>query len=209
MLTLATVISALSGGLAGAILTLGGQGLIRFRNRPRPAIRFLDSVPGCVVNTPAWLMDEQDKPLKDENGNIRIVQQRYLRLRIENTGRMLAQNTAVCVTEIIFRAGGAGVRTFAEEVFDLKLALTRDRAIFNLPAGGHRLVDLVHTQQEPGQQVQLGFDFVRGSARLNTMGFGIGQYEMTVFVAAENCLSVTGRVRWSWDGTLDGLMIIP
>jgi hypothetical protein len=54
----------------------------------------------------------------------------------------------------------------------------------------------------------LFFDFVRGAGRLRMLGYGSGRYEMTVFVAAENCQSTTGRVRWSFDGTLNGLTIL-
>jgi hypothetical protein len=201
------ILSVLTGGLAGAILTLTGQFFIRLWGRPRLAIRFAKDEPGCAVNTPAWLLDESGKPLRNQNGDIRTAQTRYLRLHLNNRGRTFAQNTSVCITRIDFRASGAGAHTFAEEVFDLKLSLTGDRAVFNLAALGHRFIDVVHTQQEQGKQAELHFDFLRGAARLGLLGYGPGQYEMTVFVAAENCKSEMDRVRWSWDGTLNGLTI--
>jgi hypothetical protein len=207
MLSTATILTALTGGLAGAFITLGGQALIRYRNRPRPEILFSANVRGCVVNTPAWREDQQGNILNDPEGNPRVFQQRYLRIRIDNIGRAFAQNASVSVTRISFQSAGQDTAHFAEEVFDLKLALTKDKAIFNIPAGGHRFVDLIHSEQE-GQHIKLVFDFVVSAARLNLLGFGVGRYAMTVFVAAENCQSVTSHIRWSWDGTLNGLEIV-
>jgi hypothetical protein len=194
------------GGLIGAIATLGLQAFGRFRNRPILGICFLDNEPGCAVTTPGWRTDAQGALLRDAQGNPRIVQQRYLRLKIVNSGETFAQNTSVCVTRITFRGAGAGAVNFEEEVFELKLALTRDRTLF-LASKGHRFVDLAHTQQEAAQPVELVIDFVNSAARLGLLGFGIGQYELNVFVAAENAQSVSGRVRWSWNGTLNGLTI--
>jgi hypothetical protein len=210
VLTLTNIISVLSGGLAGAFITLGGQAIIRFRNRPRPVVVFSEGEPGCVITTPGYLVDPQGNTINDEQGNPRTVQQKYLRLKIKNIGRTFAQNTSVFITEISYRAEGAQTRTFSEEVLELKLALAGDKSVFNLAAGGHRYVDVVHTQQGPGQAaVALIFDFVRGAVRLNLMGYGPGQYEMTIFVAAENCQSVRRIIRWSWNGTLNGLVIHP
>jgi hypothetical protein len=83
-----------------------------------------------------------------------------------------------------------------------------NRSTFNLAAGGHQFVDLVHAEEEQGQPLSLTFDFVRSAARLNRLGYGLGEYKMTVFVAAENCQSIARTVRWSFDGTLRGLTIL-
>ena len=131
------------------------------------------------------------------------VEQLYLRLKIQNEGRTFAKNASVCVTRIGFRAPGAGERVFAEEVCDLKLAQS-SRAVFNLASGGHRFVDLVHATQR-GQSVGLAFDFVEVPIRLIRLGFGSGDYEMEVVATAENAKSVSHLIKWSWNGTLDGL----
>jgi len=131
------------------------------------------------------------------------VEQLYLRLKIQNEGRTFAKNVSVCVMRIGFRAHGAGERVFAEEVFDLKLVLS-GRAVFNLASGGHRFVDLVHATQSE-QAVGLTFDFVESPIRLVLLGFGSGDYEMDVVATAENAKSVLHLIKWSWDGTLQGL----
>ena len=101
---------------------------------------------------------------------------------------------------------GAGPQNlFAEEVLDLGLALTGER-VFNLAAEGHQFVDLVHTQTVGQQAAALLFDFERGPARLAQRGFGVGTW-FTIFVSAENANSLRTEARWSWDGTLDGLVI--
>jgi hypothetical protein len=189
--------ATLTGGLAGSVLTLGGQALVRHCARPRLQIRFGADLSGCIVNTP-------------EDGGQQNIQQRYLRLRIENVGRTFAKNTSVCVTRIDFTAAGTGTHTFSEEVNELRLSRSdaATPSTFNLAAGGHQFVDLVHTQQEQGKAVVLIFDFFRAAGRLTRLGYGPGQYQMTVFVAAENCQSVTRTVKWSFDGTLRGLTII-
>jgi len=130
-----------------------------------------------------------------------------MRLKIANRGKTFGKNASVCVTRVSYQRLGAGQQIFAEEVFDLKLALTGHRTVFNLASGGHRFIDLVHTSQLPGQPVGLAFDFVTGAVRLALLGFGKGQYEMKVFLTAENAQSVTGDLKWSWNGTLNGLNI--
>lgn len=187
-------LTALTGGLAGALITLGLQALGRYWNRPILKIVFQNDEPGCAVTTPGVY--------KDPQGNLHTVQQKYLRLKITNQGNTFAKNTSVCVTEINY-----GAVAFAEEVFDLKLAQTGNQAIFNLAPKGHRFVDLVHATQESGGPVTLGFDFVTGAIRLALLPFGSGQYEMKVFATAENAKSVSGGFNWSWDDTLNSLRI--
>jgi hypothetical protein len=197
----------LSGGLAGAILTLGVQSFVRYRNRPRLGISFYADDPGCTVNTPGYLVNGDGALATDGDGNPRIVQQRYLRIKIRNFGRSFARDVIAYVTRISYRPVDGQEQVFAEEVFDLKLALTGKQSVFNLAPDSHRFVDLVHSQQERNQAVGLGFDFVIGAVRLGLLGFGVGQYEMRMFVAADNGQSVSDTLRFSWDGTLNGLTI--
>jgi hypothetical protein len=205
MTNIAFWLPALTGGLAGAFLTLFGNRLISWRNRPIIEVVFDNEEPGCSVATPAWLVDRKGEVLTDERGNPRTMQQHYLRLKIKNVGNSAAKDVSVCVLHIAYRAGGTGERTFAEEVFDLKLSLTGDRSVFNLASRGHRFVDFVHVQQEGKRSTELAFDFVKGALRLTEMGFGRGAYEMKAFVSAENAGSIERDLRWSWNGTLGTL----
>ena len=201
-------IAALTGGLAGAILTLFGNWFLTWRNRPILQIDFNEKEPpGCSVTTPAFLRENQGEPLRDELGNPRKFQQHYLRPKVKNIGKTFAKNVSVCVPHISYRKGGAGERIFAEEVFDLKLALA-GRPVFNLASHGHRFVDLVHVQQEAGRKIELAFDFVGSAVRLQDMEFASGTYEMKVFVSAENANAVEYDLSWSWNGTLDTLKCV-
>jgi hypothetical protein len=144
----------------------------------------------------------------DASGNPVVLKQVYLRLRIENRGKTFAKNTSVCVTKIDYHRQGAPRASFEEEVLDLKLALTGNRAVFNLASGGHRFVDLIHTSQAPGQAaVVLAFDFMEQPSRLDLVGFDRGKYKLKVFATAENAKSQSEEVEFSWDGTLDGLTV--
>jgi hypothetical protein len=183
------LVSALTGGLAA----LGAQWLQRHWVRPILVIVFNRNEIGCRVHTPAVQVGEG-------TGVGPVAEQLYLRLKIKNEGRTFARNASVCVTRIGFHAHGVGERTFAEEVFDLKLALS-GRAVFNLASGGHRFVDLVHATQNG----RLAFDFVESPIRLAILGFGSGDYEIDVVATAENATSVSRLIKWSWDGTLHGL----
>jgi hypothetical protein len=109
------------------------------------------------------------------------------------------------VPRISYRKGGSGQMAFAEEVFDLKLSLTKDTSTFNLASNGHRFVDLVHVQTGTSGEINFAFDFVVGALRLRDMGFGLGFYDMKVFVSAHNATSHEYDVRWSWGGTLETL----
>jgi hypothetical protein len=147
MPTYALWITALTGGLAGALLTLLGQSFLRRWNRPILEIVFRNE-PGCIVPIEGWLLDKATGiPLKDPNGNLRGGKAQYLRLKIENRGKTFAKNASVCVTKVTYSAAGTGEKTFAEEVFELSLAPTAGNPmVFNLAACGHRFVDFVHTE---------------------------------------------------------------
>jgi hypothetical protein len=136
-----------------------------------------------------------------------LAQQVYLRLRIENRGLTFAKNVSVYVTRIEYAPQQGGAQNvFDEEVLSYGLAPTGE-TVFNLAAGAHRYVDLVHTQESLGQ-LRLHFDFKNGGPiRLMERGFREGNYWYTVFVAAENAASASAEASWSWDGTLDGLRI--
>jgi hypothetical protein len=145
-------------------------------------------------------------------------------LKIKNEGKSVATNVSVCVSEIVFTAAGTGSREFREEVFDLHLANTRDRTVFNLAAGGHRFIDLVHTsvcKPLPGVsalppelfpqvncEARRDFDFLAAPVRLADLNFTRGQYRVKVFVSADNAKSSMYEFEFAWDGTLHGLQIV-
>jgi hypothetical protein len=201
-------ITGLTGGLAGALLTLFGQALWRWWNRPILEIVFRDE-PGCIVPVEGWLLDKSTlTPLKNSLGNTRRGKFRYLRLKIENRGKTFAKNVSVCVTQITYRAAGTGEQTFEEEVFELGLAPTAgNRFVFNLAAGGHRFVDFVHTLLDDENNLELVFDFGEGAHRLASLNLGSGNYVVKVFASAENAESITRDLHWSYGKTIDSLRI--
>lgn len=197
--------SVFFGGLAGSLLTLGGQAACRYWKRPILEIK--QNEKGCRVETPAWVVDNKGDVVTGPDGKPLKVEQVYLRLKIKNRGRTFARNASVCVTDITYERDGTGQRLFSEEVLDPKLSLIGHRALLNLASGAHRFVDLVHTEERAGHPVALKFDFIAWPFRMEALGFSHGHYEFTVFVVAENAQSNSSKVKWSWDGTLKGLKI--
>jgi endonuclease YncB( thermonuclease family) len=188
-------VAALLGGLAGALFTLGLQAFWNWWHRPILTLNFDDAVPGCRVETPAIARDRT------------TVQQVHLRLRIRNRGRTFARNVSVNITEIGFDSATTGEQAFDEEVLEPRMALTADRAIFNLASEGHRFVDIAHAVQASFGPAALALDLGITPVRLQLLGFQAGDYRMRVFVAAENADSIPQEVRFAWNGTLQGLTI--
>jgi hypothetical protein len=215
---LPTLTALFTGGLAGALLNQLWQWIVGRVRRPTLALAFSDNVPGCEIETPAFLLNAQKIIVADG-------EQRYLRLRIANTGRIAAQNVNISLTNVSYTVPGAGNVEFAEEVFDLKLSLTDDKTVFNLAAGAHRFVDLVHTatytarpvsgptvgvtipQPLAGCQAVYDFDFLQSPLRLQNRGFSRGRYLATIFASADNAASLAQQISWSWDETLRGVRI--
>jgi hypothetical protein len=203
------VITALTGGLAGALLTLFGQALCRWWNRPLLEIVFGNETRGCVVPVEGWIADkETGVPIKNSNGNLRRGKMKYLRLKVENRGKTFAKNVSLCVTQITYKAAGRGESRFEEEVFELSLAPTAGNPyVFNLAAQGHRFMDLVHTSLDDQNNLELVFDFGKGAHRLAGLNMGSGDYDAKVFASAENARSIVRNVHWSYGNTLDSLTI--
>jgi hypothetical protein len=202
-------ITALTGGLAGALLTLLGRSLLHWWNRPILEIVFRDEA-GCIVPIrDAWVLDkDKGTPRKDKLGNPRRGNFQYLRLKIEDRGKTFAKNASVCVTQITYEAAGTGKKSFAEEVFELSLAPTAgNRLVFNLAAGGHRFMDFVHTEPDDENQLKLVFDFGPGTWRLDPLNLGAGSYVVTVFASAANAQSIKRDLHWSCGKTWDSLKI--
>jgi hypothetical protein len=202
-------IPALSGGLAGALLTLFGQSAVRWWNRPILSIVFREE-PGCSVPMDGWMVNKSSgEPLLDPARNPRRAKMHYLRLRIENRGNTFAKNISVCVTQISCRASGTGDKSFAEEVFELSVAQTAGNTlVFNLPSGGHRFIDFVHTSLDDTNCLELIFDFGKATHRLASLNFGSGRYKVKVFASAENAASLAHDLHWSFGGSVDSLKIL-
>jgi hypothetical protein len=200
------IVSALTGGLAGSTLTLLIQSYLRWRSRPILEIVFQSGEPGCDVKTHGFRVDNDGDFILHEGQRIEV-QQRYLRLKLKNSGRTFAENCSVCITEIEFGAPGQGRRVFEEEILDLGLALSGS-TVFNLAAGGHRFLDLARTHDDPLQGHSFGVNAAKVPVRLGPELYGAGRYRMKVFVAANNASSVSREIEWSYDGPAGGLRII-
>jgi hypothetical protein len=76
--------------------------------------------------------------IADSEGNRISGQTKYLRLKIKNRGKTFAKNVSLCVTQVTYKSGGVGEKTFPEEVFELRLAQTEtvNPFVFNLTADG-------------------------------------------------------------------------
>jgi hypothetical protein len=185
----------LSGGLAGALFSH----FIGWWRRPRLKLSFQSDVAGCAVDTPAYG--------EDEGGQTIEVDQRYLRLKVENRGRTSARGVNVCVTKIEFYSPAEDTFLFDEEVLDLPVALY-GRNVFDLPRRGHRFMDVFAVE---ANAAGLGwrFGFVAPPLRLYRRAYGPGHYFVTVFASANNARSVVRRFQWYWDGTHRGAMVPP
>jgi len=185
----------LTGGLAGAALTLIVQALIRWWTRPQIEIVFANKEPGCLVDT-------------NIPGGTKDVY-RYIRIKVKNTGNSTAFGVFLCTTKLSFISTGTGSRAFRDEVFDL--GVVGKQAPFLLAPGAHRYVDLGHTFLNEANGTT-SFDYAFKDwrpARLERLGIGTqsGTYKMEIFVSAENAKSVQGIAEWSWDGGFPGLDI--
>lgn len=166
-----------TGGLAGATLTIIYQWLRQSWLKPRLEILFANKEPGCRVDT------------NIVGGTQNVA--RYLRLKVKNSGRSTAHDVSVCVTKLTFTAPGAGSHTFRDDVLDLKLTLTPDTLRFRLAPCAHRYIDLAHTDRS-GQGANFIYDFAglipARLERLRQQGvFGTqaGEFGAEIFVSAE------------------------
>jgi hypothetical protein len=112
----------------------------------------------------ALIASKKNGPLiADSKGNRISGQTKYLRLKIKNRGKTFAKNVSLCVTQVTYKSGGVGEKTFPEEVFELRLAQTEtvNPFVFNLTADGIVFLDLVHADADPvdRHRSQLIFDF--------------------------------------------------
>jgi hypothetical protein len=193
-------ISALALALAGAILTLFVQAVWKWITGPNLNVICSDHEAGCFALTPAFYHNATGQ-------TIATSQQNYLRIKVKNSGYAYAKGVSVCVTEIGFRPKNGTWEPFDEEVLDLKAAIT-GMIRFDLPARGHRFVDLAHCSKVANNSAPtFGFDFLQHPQRYANLN-RVGTYRVKTFVSAENSGSRIKTIQWEWDGTLSGLVVV-
>ena len=185
------IASVFGGGLAGAVLTQIVQSALTLYWRPRLHLVFDRNVPGCEVETPLLYGNEPT--------------QRYLRLKVLNTGRSPAEKVQVSIIQISLTPLDGAALQYRHEVLDLSPALTDQP--FRIPREGHRFVDLFWTQINDDAPT-FGFGLIRTPATLITFGLGPGSFSAEVFVSANGARSRRAIVNWTWDGTFHGLRAV-
>jgi hypothetical protein len=180
---------AILSGVFGSALTLIVGTLVFLARRPRLMAFFASRTRGCVVDTPSA-----------------VGQQRTLRVLVENWGWTSAHDVVVSVWRIAFYPPNGVCATVADEVLELRLALT-ERTAFDLPPGGRRWVDVAYADEAGGDNA-LRFGFPTVPMRINQLGFGgVGYYSFKVVITAHNASAVPIQINWSWNGTRQGLSI--
>ena len=109
---LPVVVSALTGGLAGSLVNL----TTNWWREPSLKILFQENEKGCLITT-------------NFVGGHELVQ-RYVRLKVRNTGLSTAKDVSVCVVKLRFEEPGETPVDFDDEVLDLKVAMTPNRTTF-------------------------------------------------------------------------------
>jgi hypothetical protein len=202
-LTDQTIVGIFAGGLAGAILNQFASFCTRLFMRPVLKLSFNGTEAGCIAHTPAFKL--QDGKVV-ESGN-----QRYLRMKVRNTGRTAAKNVNLCLTQIDLYPKSGQPRIFATEVLDLKFAMTQD-VKFDIGARAHRFVDVFGVAQYPsGIEPQLGakvFPYALLEAFTHDGKWIPGHYSIAVVGTADNAPSVNARLNWFYDGDLDGTRVL-
>jgi hypothetical protein len=190
------LITALSGGLAGAFLTQLTSAVLAWWREPQLKIIFSPEERGCIVDTAATHYGASSR-------------MNFLRIHIANTGKSTAHSVCVSSVEISYTAATPESQTnlIQEEVLDLRLAVSH-RATFDLPRGLHRFVDIFYLNEPQGSGISFGWGFIQTPKRIEAYHFGAGDYSMKVIATAENAFAITKRINWKWDGTRAGLKII-
>jgi hypothetical protein len=189
-------LTAVTGGLAGALCTQLITLIVYLVSRPRLHLAFAATERGCVVDTPAGA------------GNVTNARQRWLKIRVENRGWIAAHQVNVSAAEISFEGRNAPVQIFAEEVIDFPLALGEGRSTFDLAPGAHRFVAVFLAEEQLGRGATARFAFVQTPLRFQQLRIGSdGAYSVRIIATARNASAKTGRINWDWNGTIAGLRI--
>jgi len=186
------IAAVLGGGLAGAFFNHA----IAWLRQPRVHLIFSSGVPGCLVNLPGYLQDN-GKPVLDANNDPVSVPMRYLRIKIENRGRTVAQGVNVYVTKLNFWHQTAGTEEFDEGVMDLPLARLA-RLTFDLPPGGHRYMDVFSVWEHNGHH-KFQFAFAARPDRIYLRPYGFGSYRAALTATSHNATAKHLPIDWHWD----------
>lgn len=186
------LVSALGGGLAGAILT---QIVQCFRNwflKPAFCIEFKNEIAGCSV---------QNVPYEGKNSK---GTKKYLRLRVFNKGRSAAKEVQVIIVRIRFETSPRV--DFSGEVFDLIWSNTKDRDIrLAIPSKTPRFADVCAADHSPSNQ-GLEICALGNIVQLQDI-VPRGKISLDVCVAAANADTVKKTIVFRFNGTADGLQI--
>jgi hypothetical protein len=191
-------LTALSGGLAGAVLTQMASLLLWWVRRPRIRLTFAEGQTGCSVVTPARLTPHVHG------------KQRWLRIHVQNRGWTTAHQVNVSATEIVFYGKSGPTLFFGEEVLDLRLAnVEPPRSIFDLAPGQHRFVDFFAVEDlEDGKGANPFFEMHNRPDRLGLLPFDIGSYSAYIIATAEDATARKLRINFEWqERSVDGLVI--
>jgi len=198
------LVTAFSGGVAGALLTQGVTIFLGWWRKPVLKIIFAANEPGCVVDTPAVQLGS-DRTIA-AHGN-----QRYVRVKLQNIGRSTANGVIVSIQHITFYPTNTGQPSvFAEEVFDLSVSLSQLSTPFDLGCGAYRFLDLFCSEQFGSGPVTTRFSVRNPTGRhpqLFVGGGDAGSYAVRLFASSNQSDSVSATLQWHWDGALHGLTI--
>jgi hypothetical protein len=182
--------SALTGGLAGSLLTIFTRWIGQLWLRPRIKLRFAESESGCAINTHF----EGTEP-----------QRYYIRIKVLNSGRSTAIGVSASITQLTLEAPGIGKTTVEEEVFHLRYSHRQRFAHLSLAPRAHQYLEVAHIKRSDSS---LNFEFYPDLPRLRQRGFGSrGTYGAQIFATAENAKAAKRFIKWSWDGTFPGITI--
>ena len=187
---------AVLSGLIGAVAALALSSLKDWIVKPRLRITANAEIGGCVVETPAVRSDGTK------------VEQRYLRLRVDNDGYQTAKGVCVSISRITRRVPNAGNATFDEEVMDLTWPFGHATHV-DIPPRTHRFVNLCHTTKATNGDLHFEFDVSITPFRIANVYDRAGTTEVELLASAENVSGRTPpRVRVDYDGTFHGVKFV-
>ncbi|MGO8975947.1 MAG: hypothetical protein ACLP4V_30260 [Methylocella sp.] len=185
--------TALSGGLAGAVLNQSWQCLRSWWRKPELSVEFDENIEGCVV---------EDVPQKNLAGEI-CGKKKFLRLRVFNNGRTTALDVQVIIAKI--SRDGSPQWTFAGEVLDALWSHSNDLRL-DIPSKTPRFAD-VSASDYAVNPVELMLCVRGGAPRLETVEL-TGVLALEVYVAARNAATVPKTIKVQFHGTAASLQIV-
>ena len=188
-------VAAFSGGLAGAMLTQGWQWLVTYWNSRKLQADFGKQWEGCVVENVAF---------RDREGF--LGQKKYLRLRVFNNGLTMAKDVQVIIVKIS-AAGSSNKWSSSGEVFDAFWSSADRNLRMDIPSKTPRFADLCSASDDPN----------RGALEICAGGGNIGHLKdkdvrgtisLEICITAQNAKTITKGIKFTFDGTANGLLIV-